>query len=157
MFACKQTQPVADTKESLKVDSGLLDPLTQQRVRRLYVDACTELMRGDNSAAKQLFEEVLSADPNNHASMFNIAKILIDQRDFDEAIRYGKIAIEKEKNKFNLPLLPSLALDRCFLVHQYVQKGQIQHFPTWDQGQNQCLLFEPIWPLAQNHHPRKSV
>ncbi|MCB0852101.1 MAG: tetratricopeptide repeat protein [Bacteroidetes bacterium] len=101
-FSCKTTKTTGDSpkKKEITQKSGDLDPLTQQRVKRTFVDACTQMMRGDNASAIELFEEVLSADPANHAAMFNISKILITQRQFDEAIRYGKAALEKEKNNF---------------------------------------------------------
>ncbi|MEZ4774049.1 MAG: tetratricopeptide repeat protein [Bacteroidia bacterium] len=70
------------------------------QIEQLYVEACTQLMRGDYSAAEGLFEEVLSKDPANHAAMYNVGRLAMEKRDYDRAIRYAKSAIEKESGNY---------------------------------------------------------
>ncbi|MDX2245217.1 MAG: tetratricopeptide repeat protein [Bacteroidia bacterium] len=97
-FACKGTQPTANNTPPVPPDNkGSASGL---QVEQLYVEACTQLMRGDYTAAEGLFEEVLSKDPDNHAAMYNIGRLAMEKRDYSRAISYAKLAIEKESENY---------------------------------------------------------
>lgn len=98
LHACKSSQPQVENTETPT------DPrkaaFNRIQIEQLYVEACTQMMRGDYTTSLEQFEEVLSKDPENHAAMFNIAKILMEQRKYDEAIRYSKSAIGLESGNY---------------------------------------------------------
>ncbi|MEM6766884.1 MAG: tetratricopeptide repeat protein [Bacteroidota bacterium] len=63
------------------------------KLDNLYIDACTHMIRGDYQAAIGLFKEVLEMDPKQHASMYHIAKLSVELRNYEEAVAFGKKAI----------------------------------------------------------------
>ncbi|WNJ17810.1 tetratricopeptide repeat protein [Pontibacter sp. G13] len=71
-----------------------------QQVAGAYVDATTQLIRGDFGQAERLFQEVLQMDPSNHAAMFNLAKIYLDQRKFDQAVQYAQGALAGNEDNY---------------------------------------------------------
>ncbi len=73
-----------------------VDPRTRNRIDRMYVEACTESIRGDYPAAEDMFHKVLLEDPENHASLYNLAKLAVLQHRYAEAVRYGESALEKD-------------------------------------------------------------
>ena len=77
-----------------------MDPATQLKVDKLYVEACTHMIRGDVRSAKDDFEEVLLFDPGNHAAMYNIAKLAYEQREYDRALNFGKAALDRDPNNY---------------------------------------------------------
>ena len=68
-------------------------PNTAVEVDNLYIDACTNMIRGDFEAAVGLFRKVLELNPKHHASMYNISKLSMELRNYEDAIDFGKRAI----------------------------------------------------------------
>ena len=102
-FSCKGNQPVVERPPEQKNTSpqiGAIDQGSKQRIEYDYVDACTQMMRGDYQGAIASFEQVVSADPENDAAMYNIARLSLELRDYDKAIAYGKSAIEKQPDNY---------------------------------------------------------
>ncbi len=95
--ACKSTKK-GSTAQNPQTEAQ--DYATQRRLEALYVEACTYKMRGEYEKASEGFREVLKADPANHAAMFNISELAIEQRNFSEAIEYGKAALKLDPNNF---------------------------------------------------------
>ncbi|TAE50142.1 MAG: hypothetical protein EAZ89_12680, partial [Bacteroidetes bacterium] len=69
-------------------------PGERDRAESLYVEACTQMIRGDYNSAAGLFKQVVAADPSNHAALYNLCKILTELRQYDEAILRGQSAIQ---------------------------------------------------------------
>ena len=53
-------------RNKTEVASTEVDPRTRTRLDMLYVDACTEMIRGDLAAARQLFLKLLQEDPKGN-------------------------------------------------------------------------------------------
>ena len=66
----------------------------------MYVDACTHMIRGDYRVATESFKEVLEMVPDHHASMYNIAKLAIEQRQYEEAIHYASRALNADRSNY---------------------------------------------------------
>ncbi len=73
-----------------------IDPRSRTRLDMMYVDACTEMIRGDIPAATALFQKLLKEDAGNHAAMYNLGKMAFEQRLYDDAIQYGGDALAKD-------------------------------------------------------------
>ena len=93
MAACKTTQKA--TTGGSAAGSGLNTDV-QRQVDFHYVEGCTFMMRGDYPNAEAKFRQVLKLDPSNHAAMYNIARLAVEQRKFNEAIDFGKDAIKRD-------------------------------------------------------------
>lgn len=70
------------------------------RVDKIFVEACTQMIRGDLKAATDHFEEVLTYDPVNHAAMYNIAKLAHEERDYPRALNYSKAALDIDPGNY---------------------------------------------------------
>lgn len=88
------------SRKNNKEEVEEIDPRTRNRIDRLYVEACTETIRGDYPAAEDMFHKVLLEDPENHAALYNLAKLAVMQRRYAEAIRYGESALEKDATNY---------------------------------------------------------
>lgn len=95
--ACKTTEKTAKGKSQ---EPSALDIAAQRRIEALYVEACVYQIRGEYEKAEQGFREVLKSDPANHAAMFNISKLAIEQRNFSLAIEYGKSALKLDPENY---------------------------------------------------------
>lgn len=101
------------------------------QIEQLYVEACTQLMRGDYTAAEGLFAEVLEKDPTNHATLYNLGRLAMEKRDYDSAIRYAKSALEKESDNYwyyNL-LQKAYEFKGDYENSVSVQESIVNHFP----------------------------
>lgn len=96
--ACKSTQTTS--KKGDAQPPTALDYASQRRIEALYVEACIYKIRGEYEKAEQGFREVLKSDPANHAAMFNISELAIEQRNFSEAIEYGKAAVKLDPENY---------------------------------------------------------
>lgn len=72
----------------------------EDKIHSLYVDACTYMMQGETAKAIAGFKAVLAEDGSNHASMYNIAKMLYEGRTYDESIQYIKNAISLDRQNY---------------------------------------------------------
>lgn len=99
LCGCKSTQPVG-TSTSPSATESRGQSSNAQQINSLYVEACTQMIRGDYQSALDLFQQVLTEDPKNHAAMYNIAKLSIEQRNYEDAIQYGTSAIEGDGENY---------------------------------------------------------
>ncbi|MEM7367205.1 MAG: tetratricopeptide repeat protein [Bacteroidota bacterium] len=100
LVSCKSSQPIGSSTDPGPPKG--LDELTldKEKVDKRYVDACTHMIRGDLRVAMDLFKEVLKLVPDHHASMYNIAKLAIEQRQYDDAITYASRALDADKTNY---------------------------------------------------------
>ncbi len=100
LFSCKSNQELVDGHANPKIDNPRQMLLTQEQASNVYIEASTELIRGEYGQAEQLFKEVLSLDPHNHAAQYNLAKIALEARRNDEALEYIQAAIEEHPDNY---------------------------------------------------------
>ncbi|RMG19504.1 MAG: hypothetical protein D6730_21420 [Bacteroidetes bacterium] len=77
-----------------------MDAATRFRVDNLFVEACTQMIRGDLRAAADNFEQVLALDPTNHAAMYNIGKLAKEQHEYERAISYARAALDLDPSNY---------------------------------------------------------
>lgn len=102
LLSCKSQQSATDTsRRPVAVSpggSGMLDD--PQRIDEMYVEATTFMIRGDYQTAKERFLQLLEKDPNHHAARYNLARMALTGRSFDDAIRYGTEALASDRNNY---------------------------------------------------------
>lgn len=57
-----------------------------EKVRTIYNQAVEKHLKGDLKEAEKLYKEAISNDKNFYLASFNLAKLLIDTQEYDEAI-----------------------------------------------------------------------
>lgn len=65
-----------------------------------YVEACTYMMRGDLENAEESFRNILEMKPEHHASMYNLARIHLEKREFKQALELARTASEADPENF---------------------------------------------------------
>jgi tetratricopeptide (TPR) repeat protein len=146
--ACKSTQN--STSKGATSNPDELDYATKRRIEALYVEACTYMIRGEYEKASEGFREVLKSDPVNHAAMYNIAKLGIEQRNFNEAIEYGKAALKLEKDNFWYYQMLSQAYEGKgdFENATLIQEQALERFP---QRNEERLRLARLYARSQQY------
>ncbi|MEM7654901.1 MAG: tetratricopeptide repeat protein [Bacteroidota bacterium] len=100
LWSCKGSQQASksDPRLGLAEQQSILP--NPERVGQLYIEATTQMIRGDLRSASDLFLEVLKLEPQHAAANFNLANISTEQRKYDDAIRYGKVALSSDPNNY---------------------------------------------------------
>lgn len=76
------------------VSKAEIDPKTREKIDYLYIEACTQHLEEKRTEAIALFKEVASLEPANHGALYNIGVIYNELHEYDEAMRYGKMALD---------------------------------------------------------------
>ncbi|MEO0899751.1 MAG: tetratricopeptide repeat protein [Bacteroidota bacterium] len=102
LVGCKSSSPevVNDPPPRQARPAGFGRPSVETQVAKFYVDACTELIRGDYQEAMAGYRAVLELDPDHHASKYNISRLLLDLRQYEEATLKGKEAVEADPENY---------------------------------------------------------
>lgn len=100
LSSCKSAQSA--TKSPTASSPSRLDELSidKEKIDQRFVDACTHMIRGDYRVAIDMFKEVLEMMPDHHASMYNIAKLSMEQRQYEEAVQYASRALDADKSNY---------------------------------------------------------
>ncbi|MEL7531415.1 MAG: tetratricopeptide repeat protein [Bacteroidota bacterium] len=96
LLSCKTTQQATQSPKPQNVvasDPNVLNA-KQVEIRQQYVEATTQMVRGDYNKAKEIFESVVRLDPQNHAAKYNLAKLSLAQREYEQAVIYANQAVE---------------------------------------------------------------
>lgn len=102
IVGCKTTQQTTQSttpQPTQNRSDGVLSALDIE-VRQAYVDASTQMVRGDLLKARELFQRVLELDPENHAAQFNLAKLALTERDYEQAISFANQALQRETENY---------------------------------------------------------
>lgn len=65
----------------------------------IYNEAVEEQTKGNLDSAEKLYKEVLSENSNFYLAAFNLSKIYIDKKDYDQAIKLLSDLVEQVKKK----------------------------------------------------------
>ncbi|MBN2174129.1 MAG: tetratricopeptide repeat protein [Bacteroidales bacterium] len=94
ILACKSTK---DTAQSPVSKSEQTETHEQNKDNStVFFDANKEKMLGNYDEAKKLYQKCLDINPEDDASMFELAKIYKDQKNFTEALNYAQQATETD-------------------------------------------------------------
>ena len=97
LLACRTTQT---SPPGPPVAPGPDPARNQELVAQRYVDATTQLIRGDLRAARDLFEEVLDLAPGHLPSQYQLARIALEERDYPVATTFAQAAVTGEPDNF---------------------------------------------------------
>lgn len=67
---------------------------TEIRVQEVFLKGEQQRLLGNHEKAEEFYKEVLKADPTNEVTAFALARTLQEQNKDDEAIKFGKKAVE---------------------------------------------------------------
>lgn len=96
---CRTTKTASKNRKGDGNKSGLVTE-EKQKVDYFYVEAATQYVQGNVREAIGLYGQVLELDPENHAAMYNIAKLFFEMSDFESATKYAQNAVKLEKENF---------------------------------------------------------
>ncbi|GAB4408311.1 MAG: tetratricopeptide repeat protein [Bacteroidia bacterium] len=135
LTACRSTQPATGAVDDLPHPAVSTEARTED-INRRFVDACTQMMRGDLRTASRLFEEVLAEDPANHAALYNLARLAIEQREYPNAIRYGGQALQLDPANpwYYIALRQAYELSGDYTQAIQTQEQLLRQFPTNHQA-----------------------
>jgi tetratricopeptide (TPR) repeat protein len=68
----------------------------KRRNARLFADGVRERITGNNQRAVTLFEQALEADPNDHASMYELAELYANEGNINKALKMMEKAVALE-------------------------------------------------------------
>lgn len=99
LAACSGARPLGEERPPLPGDSGGRQAASDQRaeVMRLFMEATQARLAGDPGRAVQLFQQCLKTDPQNHAAMFELAKLFHQGGNTLQAIELARKAVMLEK------------------------------------------------------------
>ncbi|MBK6729860.1 MAG: tetratricopeptide repeat protein [Bacteroidetes bacterium] len=76
-----------DTDSTLE---GIGEETDEITIERMFIDGCKAKALGDFDGAIILFKEILQLDPNNDATLYELAKIYFDYSRLDDARELSK-------------------------------------------------------------------
>ncbi|MBK8486221.1 MAG: tetratricopeptide repeat protein [Chitinophagales bacterium] len=133
--ACNTSkQLTGSTVKQKDVDStleGIGEETDEITIERLFIDGCKAKALGDFDGAIILFKEILQLDPNNDATLYELAKIYFDYSRLDDARELSKKAVElNPDNEYYLVLYgETLLYQGRFSEAAEVFEKQISLFP----------------------------
>ena len=100
LVACGGTktamEPVPTDHEGGRPSADGADERTE--IMRLFMEATQARLGGQLPKAVSLYQQCLKADPQNAASMFELAKLYHASQQFEPAVAMAKQAVETEKS-----------------------------------------------------------
>lgn len=96
-LACAGAKPIA------REESGATEPAIgngsdkRAEVMRLFMEATQARLQGQLPKALLLYQQCLKADPQNAASMFELAKLYHQGQNYEQAVGYAKQAVATDK------------------------------------------------------------
>jgi tetratricopeptide (TPR) repeat protein len=92
-FVSCKTQEQAVSKEP-KPEQEEVSVELKKRNAKLFADGVRERLTGNTAKSFQLFEQALEADPNDHASMYELAEMQANKGNMQKALQLMEKAVE---------------------------------------------------------------
>ena len=146
LSACRSTIHTASTASLHNLQHA---PLAKQEIDGMYIEACTQMIRGDYPAAAELFKKVLKDNPENHAANYNLARLMIEQLMFAEAIPYAKDALKGDPANYwyHKTLVEAYEQQGDVANAIEIQKMLIQKFP---EQQSESVKLVELYARSQD-------
>lgn len=77
-----------------------IDPKTKERIDYLFIEANTLYLQEKKTESIGLFKELLAIDPKNHAAIYEIGKIQNELKNYNEGVRYCKMALDLNPDNY---------------------------------------------------------
>ncbi|HKL03536.1 MAG TPA: tetratricopeptide repeat protein [Cryomorphaceae bacterium] len=114
LFGCKAQQ---ETAEKSDVDQEKeLSSSDQRQLTALFMDANTAKILGNFEESEKLFRRALTIDPNNAACHYELARIIADERNFNDALSHAEAASANDSDNLWY---------KEFLGQLYAETGQL--------------------------------
>ena len=104
----------------------------ERAISALFIDASTEMIRGNNEKAIEMFKSVISMDNTQDAAYYNLSRVLMETGQLEESIKYGRQAIQyNDENKWYYHILRRAYLRQGDIPSAIeVQESLLQAFPA---------------------------
>lgn len=96
----KKNTEVSTPKPVPGGNGGTMDAKTKERVDYLFIEAETQYLQGNLSEAINLFQQCVQLWPRHAAALYNIAKIYLETGDPENAISYGRQALDLDAENY---------------------------------------------------------
>ncbi|MFN8395185.1 MAG: tetratricopeptide repeat protein [Bacteroidia bacterium] len=109
-----------------------VDPKTKERVDYLFIEANTLYVQDKKAEAVGLLKELLTLSPQNHAALYMIGKINNELKNYNEAVRYCKQALDLDAYNYwyYTELVAAWQGARDMAKALEVQAALAKHFPN---------------------------
>jgi tetratricopeptide (TPR) repeat protein len=115
-----QTNPIYAQKKDKK-SSSKIKPENEPKLKAEFIKGAVKLAQNYPDEALQAFEEVLKIAPGHTASLYNIAKIYAEKKDYARALPYAEKALKADPNNIWYYLLVAAIQDNQGLYGQAAQ------------------------------------
>lgn len=119
-----------------------------------FIDAAAQKYKGELSKAALLFEEILKKDNSHHAAAFEVAKIKFEQKKYEESIRFGNKALDKNPN--DLSYLSFLS-DACLEIKDYKNAIVFLDQRMNLNASNRAIYSDLAFAYFENNNPKKAL
>lgn len=118
-------------REDTSAMEGIGEETEEITIERLFIDACKAKALGDYDGAILLFKEILQTDPDNDATLYELAKIYFEYSRLDDARELAKKAVAlNPANEYYLVLYgETLLYQGLFVEAAEVFEKQVARFP----------------------------
>ncbi len=106
-------------------------PSDDARVMNLFIAANKDKLLGDTEDAVEKFKDILTLDPNNAASAYELAKFYYEEEQLEESLRYADLAtsLDGENKWYQYLHAELLAMNRDYDGASRVYEALIQSNP----------------------------
>jgi tetratricopeptide (TPR) repeat protein len=128
---CKSTEKTSAAKKVNAASSTMTD-VQRAEVTNIFFNASKEKILGNLDNAATIYSEVIRRDPNNAASMYELANIYADQKKFADALFFSKSAynIDKKNTWYALIYSDILQKNKRFGEAATVLQKLVQDYPN---------------------------
>lgn len=130
------------------------DPRVKERVDYLFIEASTLYMQEKKTEALGLYQELLVISPKNHAAIYAIGKIQNELKNYNEAVKYCKQALDLSPDNYwyYVELVNAYQGAREADKALAVQEALVKRFPD-----DKNALFDVAQLYIQNKDYAKAV
>ncbi|MBL0340281.1 MAG: tetratricopeptide repeat protein [Bacteroidetes bacterium] len=132
MAACKPSQKAAQpTATTTQKGKKVLSEEESINLNYLFVNANKEKILGNPEKAAELFAQCIRIDGGNHAAMFELAKIYLDQKKINDAIFFARTAyqIDPKNTWYRLFLAELLMATKKSAEGEAIYAALVKEYP----------------------------